>query len=215
MSTKVILEEGGSVNVHIRIKDLCKKARSRLGLTNQNISTMISERFGIEDFSVNTVNNFFSERSKASTIYTTGYICAVLDISIDDIFGIERGYSSEQEAEYIRQLAEIKTELRLKEQEIQHLKETIEEKNVRLDQAQKAIDHYRQESSIQNKRIQPWIFTVVLVLLICSVVFIIAYLAIFDIGNPDYGFFRAQYMNSPSAFPEPSSIGLIFKNICC
>lgn len=208
MSTKVILEEGGSVNVHIRIKDLCKKARSRLGLTNQNISNLISERFGLEDFSVNTVNNFFSERSKASTIYTTGYICAVLDISIDDIFGIERGYSSEEEAEYIRQLAEIKTELRLKEQEIQHLKETIEEKNARLDQAQKAIDHYRQEVHSQHKRIQPWIFIVTLVLLICAVIFIIAYLVIFDMGNPDYGFFRMQYMNSPASMPDYSSMRL-------
>ena len=81
MSQNVLLEEGGSVNVHTRIKDMCKAARNRLGLTNQDISNLISERFGIDDFSVNTVNNFFSERSKATTIYTTGYISAVLGSS--------------------------------------------------------------------------------------------------------------------------------------
>lgn len=58
MSEKVVLEDGGSVNVHARIKDMCKAARNRLGYTNQDICNKISERFGIEDFSVNTVNNF-------------------------------------------------------------------------------------------------------------------------------------------------------------
>ncbi len=94
MSEKVVLDEGGSVSVHTRIKDMCKAARNRLGYTNQDICNKISERFGIEDFSVNTVNNFFSERSKATTIYTTGYICAVLGISIDAVFGIESNISS-------------------------------------------------------------------------------------------------------------------------
>ncbi len=94
MSEKVVLDEGGSVSVHTRIKDMCKAARNRLGYTNQDICDKISERFGIEDFSVNTVNNFFSERSKATTIYTTGYICAVLGISIDAVFGIENKIST-------------------------------------------------------------------------------------------------------------------------
>lgn len=77
MSQTVLLEEGGSVSIHTRIKDMCKAARNRLNLTNQDISNLISERFHIEDFSVNTVSNFFSERSKATTIFTTGYICSV------------------------------------------------------------------------------------------------------------------------------------------
>lgn len=59
MAEKVILDEGGSVSVHTRIKDMCKAARNRLGYTNQDICNQISERFGIEDFSINTVNNFF------------------------------------------------------------------------------------------------------------------------------------------------------------
>ncbi|MDO4808556.1 MAG: hypothetical protein Q4A04_01120, partial [Eubacteriales bacterium] len=118
MSEKVLLEEGGSVSVHTRIKDMCKTARNRLGLTNQDICDRIDQRFGIEDFSINTVNNFFSERSKATTIYTTGYICAVLDISIDAVFGIEQKNVPAEDAEFIKQLAELKVTERLQEQQI-------------------------------------------------------------------------------------------------
>ncbi|MDO5446062.1 MAG: hypothetical protein Q4F31_10645 [Eubacteriales bacterium] len=190
MTQNVLLEEGGSVSVHTRIKDMCKEARNRLGLTNQEISNLISERFGIEDFSVNTINNFFSERSKATTIYTTGYICAVLGISIDAVFGIETKISSEEEAEFIRQLKDVKVELRVREQQIRHLEDLISEKNVRLDQAHSALEHYRRESESNTHKVQPWVFIATLVLLVLSVLFIIVYLLFFDVGNPDYGLFR-------------------------
>ena len=126
MSEKVVLDEGGSVSVHTRIKDMCKAARNRLGYTNQDICDKISERFGIEDFSVNTVNNFFSERSKATTIYTTGYICAVLGISIDAVFGIENKNSTPEEVEFVKQLAELKVETRFEEQKIEYLEKAAE-----------------------------------------------------------------------------------------
>lgn len=190
MSQTVLLEEGGSVSIHTRIKDMCKAARNRLNLTNQDISNLISERFHIEDFSVNTVNNFFSERSKATTIYTTGYICSVLNISIDAVFGIEQQFSTEEELDFVRQLQEVKTELRLKEQRIESLEEKIAEKDTRLNEAHTAIEHYRSEIKAGQKKVPSWIFTVILVLLICSLIFIAVYLIVFDLNNPMYGIFR-------------------------
>lgn len=190
MSQKVVLDEGGSVSVHTRIKDMCKAARNRLGLTNQDISNLICERFGIEDFSVNTINNFFSERSKATTIYTTGYICAVLGISIDAVFGIEHETSSAEEAEFIRQLSDLKVELRFKDQEIAHLQESVEEKKIRISQAHSALEHYRKQAEHSLKKVQPWVFLATMVLLVCSIVFIVVYLIKFDVGNPEYGLFK-------------------------
>lgn len=170
MSQAIFFEEGGSVSVHTRIKDLCKEARNRRGLTNQEISNLISERFGIEDFSVNTINNFFSERSKATTIYTTGYICAVLEISIDAVFGIETKISTEEEAEFIRQLKEITVELRFKEQQIAHLEKLLAEKDDRLNQAHSALAHYRRESETNKHKVQPWVFVATLTLLVFIIV---------------------------------------------
>ena len=190
MSEKVVLEEGGSVSVHTRIKDMCRAARNRLGYTNQDICAKISERFGIEDFSVNTVNNFFSERSKATTIYTTGYICAVLGISIDAVFGIENKLSAPEEVEFVRQLAELKVEARFNEQKIEYLEKTITEKDERLAQAHTALEHYRSEAAANRKKVQPWVFWAMLALLVLALLFICVYLLVFDVGNPDYGIFR-------------------------
>ena len=190
MSEKVVLDEGGSVSVHTRIKDMCKAARNRLGYTNQDICDKISERFGIEDFSVNTVNNFFSERSKATTIYTTGYICAVLGISIDAVFGIENKISTPEEVEFVKQLAELKVETRFNEQKIEYLEKALAEKEERLNQAHTALEHYRKESEANLKKVQPGAFFATLILLALAIMFICTYLVLFDVGNPDYGLFR-------------------------
>ena len=190
MPEKVVLDEGGSVSVHTRIKDMCKEAKTRLGMTNQDICDHISERFGIEDFSVNTVNNFFSERSKATTIYTTGYICAVLGISIDAVFGIDHTFTTDEEAEFVKQLSELKVETRFKDQEIEHLNQTIKEKDSRLDQAHEALDHYRKDAEQNRKRVPSWALAVTLSLLACALAFIAVYLIAFDIGNPYYGLFH-------------------------
>ena len=190
MPETVVLDEGGSVSVHTRIKDMCKAARNRLGYTNQDICNKISERFGIEDFSVNTVNNFFSERSKATTIYTTGYICAVLGISIDAVFGIENKISTPEEVEFVRQLSELKVEARINEQKIEYLEKTVAEKEERLNQAHIALEHYRKESETNGKKVQPGVFFAVLILLALAIMFICIYLLIFDLNNPDYGLFR-------------------------
>lgn len=193
MSEKVVLDEGGSVSVHTRIKDMCRAARNRLGYTNQDICNKIAERFGIEDFSVNTVNNFFSERSKATTIYTTGYICAVLGISIDAVFGIESKISTSEEAEFVKQLAELKVEARFHEQKIEYLEKTVAEKDERLVQAHTALEHYRREADANRKKVQPWVFFATLTLLALAIAFICVYILVFDIGNPNYGLFRQNY----------------------
>lgn len=206
--SKVLLEEGGSVNVHTRIKDMCRAARNRLGLTNQDISNRISERFGIEDFSVNTVNNFFSERSKATTIYTTGYICAVLDISMDAVFGIEKTFSTAEEAEFVRQLSELKVELRFKDQQIDHLEKTINEKNERIAQSHKALDYYREEMKKGKKHIPAWVFAIILGLLAGSIIFIAVYLIYFDLGNPDYGLFREKQTSAEETSLQPETYGI-------
>jgi len=198
MPQKVLLEEGGCVSVHTRIKDMCKTARNRLGLTNQEICDRISDQFGIDDFSVNTVNNFFSERSKATTIYTTGYICAVLGISIDAVFGIETEISSEEEAEFVRQLVELKADQRIKDQQINHLNSIIAEKDERLNQAHSALAHYRKESEANIRKVQPWVFITTLILLVCAILFIIVYLLLFDISNPNYGIFREALAGTSS-----------------
>lgn len=190
MSEKVVLDEGGSVSVHTRIKDMCKAARNRLGYTNQDICNRISERFGIDDFSVNTVNNFFSERSKATTIYTTGYICAVLGISIDAVFGIENKISTPEEVEFIRQLAELKVEERFHEQKIEYLEKCIAEKDERLNQSHTALEHYRKESEINRRKVQPWAFLITIILLGILVLFVFIYIIIIDINNPGFGLFR-------------------------
>ena len=190
MAEKVVLDEGGYVSVHTRIKDMCKEARNRLGYTNQDICNKISERFGIEDFSVNTVNNFFSERSKATTIYTTGYICAVLGISIDAVFGIESKNSTPEEVEFVRQLAELKVEARFNDQKIEFLEKTVAEKEERLNQAHIALEHYRHESDANRKKVQPGVFFATLAILAAALIFICVYLLIFDVGNPNYGLFR-------------------------
>lgn len=179
MGEKVILDEGGSVSIHTRIKDMCKEARNRQGLTNQAISNMISERFGIEDFSVNTVNNFFSERSKATTIYTTGYICAVLDISIDAVFGIEQQFTTDEELEFVRQLQKLKVDAKLQDQKIQYLENTIKEKDERISQAHQALENYRSEISKNSSMIPRGAFFSVLSLCIVSIISLIVCTALF------------------------------------
>lgn len=206
MSEKVFLDEGGYVNVHTRIKDMCKAARNRLGYTNQDICNKISERFGMADFSVNTVNNFFSERSKATTIYTTGYICAVLGISIDAVFGIENEISTPEEVEFVRELAELKVEARFNGQKMEYLEKSLAEKDERLSQAHTALDHYRRESEANRKKVQPWVFILTIALLALSVIFLCGYILVFDVGNPDYGLFRqalAAHVRTPMHFFPP------------
>lgn len=63
------------------IKDLCWQSRDKKRMTAQDIS----DESGI---SLSTVNKFFAAASQSPSVYTVGPICAALDVSLDQYFGI-------------------------------------------------------------------------------------------------------------------------------
>ena len=64
------------------LKEILKAKRDLLGLSNQAIADAA-------DLSVHTVNNYFSNRSKATSAYVVLRIAKVLNCSVDDVCGIE------------------------------------------------------------------------------------------------------------------------------
>lgn len=68
----------------LALKDTMKTKRDRLGLSNQ----AIADAAGL---SIHTVNNYFSNRSKATSAFTVCRIAKVLHCSVDDAYGIESG----------------------------------------------------------------------------------------------------------------------------
>ena len=66
----------------LALKERLKAKRALLGLSNQAIADAA-------DLSVHTVNNYFSNRSKAASAYVVLRIAKVLNCSIDDVCGIE------------------------------------------------------------------------------------------------------------------------------
>lgn len=64
------------------LKERLKAKRDLLGLSNQAIADAA-------DLSVHTVNNYFSNRSKATSAYVVLRIAKVLNCSVDDVCGIE------------------------------------------------------------------------------------------------------------------------------
>lgn len=72
------------------IQDLCREKRAALHMTAQDIA----DQSGVP---LSTVNNFFSNASKAPAINTVGPICAVLGISIDEFYGIGDHYTTTEE----------------------------------------------------------------------------------------------------------------------
>jgi len=176
-------------DVYLQIKALCKQSRQQKGLSNQDIADMISERFHLEDFSVNTINNFFSDRSKAPTIYTVGYICAVLDVSLDQFFDIQTKHASADAEELEKQSSDKDTQISLLENKNAGLIEMIDEKNHRLDQAHEALEHYRKMAEKDRKHQTVFTQTVLISVLVILIIFVVYYLFHFDIGNPQYGLF--------------------------
>lgn len=166
-------------NEQSRLKELCKVARKKLGYSNQDIADRIAEKFDLPEYSVNTVNNFFSERSKAATIYTAGYICSVLDVSIDEVFSITRELTDAERS----QLDNLKREL-------ESSSKLINEKDERLQQAHKALDHYRQAANEDRKRVPSWAFNTLLLVVVILVAIIAIYLVVFDLHNSSYGLFH-------------------------
>ena len=66
----------------LALKERLKSKRDLLGLSNQAIADAA-------DLSVHTVNNYFSNRSKATSAYVVLRIAKVLNCSVDDVCGIE------------------------------------------------------------------------------------------------------------------------------
>lgn len=66
----------------LALKEILRAKRDLLGLSNQAIADAT-------DLSVHTVNNYFSNRSKATSAYVVLRIAKVLNCSIDDVCGIE------------------------------------------------------------------------------------------------------------------------------
>lgn len=85
--------------MEVLIKDLCKEKKDSLNLTNQNIADRAN-------LFASTVNNYFSESSKAPSVYTVGPICAALGVSLDSYFGIKSKKESDRDEDNL--------ELRLK-----------------------------------------------------------------------------------------------------
>ena len=121
MKEKVVLEDGLVVPVPQRIKSVCKKQRDALHISNQQISDGILEMYGI-DIPIGTVNNFFAERTKASSVYTTGYVCAYLGVSLDAQFGIVPPVDTEERIE----VAVLQERILNKDKEIIALKQHLD-----------------------------------------------------------------------------------------
>ena len=74
----------------MNIQELCRIRKEELKLTYQDIS----DASGVP---LSTVQNFFSKLSKAPSIYTVAPICKVLNISLDEIFGISEHLTPTEE----------------------------------------------------------------------------------------------------------------------
>lgn len=70
-----------------QIKYICRKRKEELKVSNLQISNGIMTKFNV-DMPVSTIVNFFSDKSKAPSVYTAGYICSYLGISLDEAFKI-------------------------------------------------------------------------------------------------------------------------------
>lgn len=78
----------------LALKERLKAKRDLLGLSNQAIADAA-------DLSVHTVNNYFSNRSKATSAYVVLRIAKVLNCSIDDVCGIESDENTSDSSEEV------------------------------------------------------------------------------------------------------------------
>lgn len=63
------------------LQDLCRDAKSRLNMTNQDIAD-------VSGVPISTVKNFFASSSKSPSVYTVAPICSALGVSIDTALNI-------------------------------------------------------------------------------------------------------------------------------
>lgn len=154
------------------LKERLRAARdtSRL-LTNQEIA----DRAGL---SLSTVNNYFSNRSKASPAATVGRLCMVLHVSMDEVFGIVPDGAAAPGSEHLEQIAGMEKQCEDLRKEAAHREEIIAMKD-------ETIKNYQLE--LQKRRPIIW---ALLVLCILLVVLFAAYILYFDVANPNYGLFQ-------------------------
>lgn len=159
----VVLEDGIVIPVQTRIKNICKKRREELRVTNQQIADGIYEMFNV-DIPVSTISSFFADRSKAGSVYTTGYICAYLGVSLDEQFGIQCD------------------SLNLTEREI--MQERIVSKDTEIRMQRELIDELK--NGIRNRRPVIWACLAAVVLMAA----ILLWYVTIDLSNPNAGFFQ-------------------------
>ena len=80
--------------------DRCTQAKATMHLSNQKLS----EKSGVP---LSTVNNFFRSEKRSPSIDTAGPICAVLGVSMDDFFGIQKDNPESHKADLSRQLSKL------------------------------------------------------------------------------------------------------------
>lgn len=165
MAEKVIIEDGIVVPVASRIKNVCKKRKDELRVSYQQISDGIMDMFGI-DIPIGTVANFFAERSKASSVYTTGYICAYLGVSLDEQFNIKAVHPAESATE------------------IAVLQERIVSKDTEIRVQQELIGELK--AGIKNRRPIIWACIGAVILMAAILMFYVS----IDLAAPNAGFFQ-------------------------
>jgi len=161
----VVLEDGIVVPVQTRIKNICKKRRDELRVTNQQIADGIYEMFGA-DIPVSTIASFFASRSQAGSVYTTGYICAYLGVSLDEQFGIKFAHPAESATE------------------IAVLQERIVSKDTEIRVQQELIGELK--SGIRNRRPVIWACIGAVILMAAILMFYVSV----DLVTPHAGFFQ-------------------------
>lgn len=148
----------------MRLKERLREARdANKLLTNQEIA----DRAGL---SVSTVNNYFSNRSKASPAATVGRLCMVLGVSMDAVFGIQSETQAEADPAVDARIAEL-------ESAVAHQADMAALKD-------KAIAHY----AVELERRQRLIWALLALCIILAVMFL-GYLCM-DALNPHFGIFR-------------------------
>lgn len=155
----------------VLIKDLCRERKNTLNYTNQEIADEAN-------MSVNTVNTYFSNASKAPSVYTVGPICAALGVSLDKYFGIKSEESPVEQSEQLSRISILEKRCQDFEKDIAHLNDIINLKDMAIKDAREEV-----------RRRRPIIY-LLLFLSILTVGAFIAYLLHFDLTNPSYGLFR-------------------------
>lgn len=150
----------------LALKDKIRVKKDDRGMTNQDISDS-------SGLSIHTVNNYFSNKSKAPSVYTVGPICAALNVSLDQYFGIVPGDASSQVNKHESKIAEL--EQRCKE---------LEKENKHKDELLSVV-------SEELRKKHPLIkFLIGIISAMVGIAFL--YLLAFDLTNPEYGLFQGQ-----------------------